>query len=195
MVIFYLLYHFKLVFLKSCESLSIFINIFFSSTDWKTLPSYMILSKTSETSVLTLSKQAHNALLRCKRKSKSYKMKLRFYEQQLQLKIGDVTLSFIFYSIFLVKQTPLVSKLLSIFFYLIINPLSARIFTVLDSSLEDRVLHKEAWVAKLLGTHLSIQVHKKVKFSWRDNSPLALKPDPHCAIKTIAKAITDVTQC
>ena len=45
----------------------------------------------------------------------------------------------------------------------------------LDSLLEDRVLHKEAWVAKLLGTHLSIQVHKKVKFSWRDNSPLALK--------------------
>ena len=155
----------------------------------------MILSKTSETSVLTLSKQAHNALLRCKRKSKSYKMKLRFYEQQLQLKIGNVTLSFICYSIFLVKQTPLMSKLLSIFFYLIINPLSGRIFTVLDSSLEDRVLHKEAWVAKLLGTHLSIQVHKKVKFSWRDNSPLALKPGPHCAIKTIAKAITDVTQC
>ena len=116
MVIFYLLYHFKLVFLKSCESLSIFINLFFFSlTDWKTLPSYMILSKTSETSVLTLSKQAHNALLRCKRKSKSYKMKLRFYEQQLQLKIGDVTLSFICYSIFLVKQTPLMSKLLSIF--------------------------------------------------------------------------------
>ena len=28
---------------------------------------------------------------------------------------------------------------------------------------------------KLLGTHLSIQVHKKVKFSCRDNSPLGLK--------------------
>ena len=37
------------------------------------------------------------------------------------------------------------------------------------------MLHKEAWVTKILGTHLSIQVHKKVKFSWRDNSPLALK--------------------
>ena len=37
------------------------------------------------------------------------------------------------------------------------NPLSARIFTVFGHSLlEDRVLHKEAWVAKLLGTHLSI---------------------------------------
>ena len=45
----------------------------------------------------------------------------------------------------------------------------------LDSFLEDRVLHKEAWVAKLLDTHLSIQVYKKVKFSWQDNSPLALK--------------------
>ena len=45
--------------------------------------------------------------------------------------------------------------------------LSARIFTVFGHIvLEDRVLHKEAWVAKLLGTHLSIQVHKKVKFSW-----------------------------
>ena len=32
-----------------------------------------------------------------------------------------------------------------------------------------------AWVAKLLGTQLSIQVHKKVKFSWQLNSPLALK--------------------
>ena len=47
-----------------------------------------------------------------------------------------------------------------------INPLTARIFTVFGHSLlEDRALHKEAWVAKLLGTHLSIQVHKKVKFS------------------------------
>ena len=27
------------------------------------------------------------------------------------------------------------------------------------------MLHKEAWVVTLLGTHLSIQVHKKVKFS------------------------------
>ena len=46
------------------------------------------------------------------------------------------------------------------------NPLTARIFTVFGQSLlEDRALHKEAWVATLLGTHLSIQVHKKVKFS------------------------------
>ena len=30
-------------------------------------------------------------------------------------------------------------------------------------------------VAKLLGTHVSIQVHKKVKFSTRDNSSLAVK--------------------
>ena len=48
----------------------------------------------------------------------------------------------------------------------VFNPLTARIFTVFGHSLlEDRVLHKEAWVAKLLRTHLSIQVHKKVKFS------------------------------
>ena len=57
-----------------------------------------------------------------------------------------------------------------------LNPLSARIFTVFGHGLlEDRLLHKEAWVAKLLGTYLSIQVHKKVKFSWRNNLPLALK--------------------
>ena len=37
------------------------------------------------------------------------------------------------------------------------------------------MLHKEALVAKLLGTNLSIQVHKKVKFSRRDNSSLAVK--------------------
>ena len=43
------------------------------------------------------------------------------------------------------------------------------------SLLVDRVLHKEEWVAKLLDTHLSIQVHKRVKFTRRDNSPLALK--------------------
>ena len=55
------------------------------------------------------------------------------------------------------------------------NPLSARVFTIFGHSLlEDRVLHEEAWLAKLLGTHLNIQVHKKVK-SWRDNSPLVLK--------------------
>ena len=40
----------------------------------------------------------------------------------------------------------------------------------------DKVLHEEAWVAKLLGTtHLGIKVHKKVKFSCRNNSTLALK--------------------
>ena len=44
------------------------------------------------------------------------------------------------------------------------NPLTARIFTVFGHGLlEDRVLHKEAWVAKLLGTHLSVLVYKKVK--------------------------------
>ena len=37
------------------------------------------------------------------------------------------------------------------------------------------MLNKEAWVAKLLGTHLSIQVNKKVKFSRRDISSLAVK--------------------
>ena len=41
--------------------------------------------------------------------------------------------------------------------------------------LEKRVLHKEVWIAKLLGNHLSIQVHKKVKFSWQDNSSLPVK--------------------
>ena len=39
----------------------------------------------------------------------------------------------------------------------------------------DRVLHEEAWVAKILGTHLSVQVHKKVKFSRRNNSTLVIK--------------------
>ena len=54
--------------------------------------------------------------------------------------------------------------------------LSTRVFTIFRHSLlGDKVLHKEAWVAKLLGTHLSIQVHKKVKFSCWYNSPLALK--------------------
>ena len=54
--------------------------------------------------------------------------------------------------------------------------LSARIFTVFGRSLlEDGVLHKEAWVKKLLGTQICIQVHKKVKFSRRDNSSLAVK--------------------
>ena len=56
------------------------------------------------------------------------------------------------------------------------NLLTIRIFTVFEHSLlEDRVLHKEAWVVKLLGTHLSIQVHKKVEFSRRDISSLAVK--------------------
>ena len=62
-----------------------------------------------------------------------------------------------------------------IFVFCHFNPLSARIFTVFGHSLlEDRVLHKEAWVVMLLGTHLSIQVHKKVKFSLRDNSSFAV---------------------
>ena len=46
-----------------------------------------------------------------------------------------------------------------------INPLTARIFTVFGQSLLDnRVLHKGALVATLLGIHLSIQVHKKFNF-------------------------------
>ena len=56
-----------------------------------------------------------------------------------------------------------------------LNPLTARIPTVFGHLLEDRVLHKEACVAKLLGTHLSVQVHEKVKFSGRDISSLAVK--------------------
>ena len=41
----------------------------------------------------------------------------------------------------------------------LINPLTARIFTVFGHNLlEGRVLHKEVWVAKLLGTHFSVQV-------------------------------------
>ena len=47
---------------------------------------------------------------------------------------------------------------------LLINPLTARIFTVFGHLLDDKVLHKEVWFAKLLGTHLGIQVHKKVIF-------------------------------
>ena len=35
-----------------------------------------------------------------------------------------------------------------------------------DSLLEEKVLHKETWVAKLLGTHLSIQVQNKVEFEY-----------------------------
>ena len=61
-------------------------------------------------------------------------------------------------------------------FLLIFNPLIARIFTAFGHSLsENRVLHKEAWVATLLGTHLSIQVQKMVKFSRTDISSLAVK--------------------
>ena len=57
-----------------------------------------------------------------------------------------------------------------------INPLNARIFTVFGLFLlEDRVLLKEPWVAKLLGTHLSIKVHKKVKSSRKDISSLTVK--------------------
>ena len=41
--------------------------------------------------------------------------------------------------------------------------------------LEDRVLYKEAWVAKPLVTHLRIQDHKKVKFPGRDILSLAVK--------------------
>ena len=47
--------------------------------------------------------------------------------------------------------------------------------------LEDRALHKETWVAKLLGTQLSIQVHKKVKFSGRDILFFAVKGLINCS--------------
>ena len=36
--------------------------------------------------------------------------------------------------------------------------------------LEDRVLHKGAWVATLLGTLFGVQDYKKVKFPVRDTS-------------------------
>ena len=52
----------------------------------------------------------------------------------------------------------------------IFTPLTATIFTIYQ-----RVLHKEAWFTKLLGIHLSVQVHEKVKFSGRDISSLAVK--------------------
>ena len=37
------------------------------------------------------------------------------------------------------------------------------------------MLHKETWVAAFLGTHLSIQVHKKAQFSRRDIFFLVVK--------------------
>ena len=49
--------------------------------------------------------------------------------------------------------------------FLLFNPLSVRIFTVFGLKLlEGRVLHKEGWVATLLGTLLGVQDYKKVKF-------------------------------
>ena len=48
-----------------------------------------------------------------------------------------------------------------------LNSLTARIFTIFGHSLEGRVLHKESWVATLLGTYLRIQYYKKVKFPGR----------------------------
>ena len=60
---------------------------------------------------------------------------------------------------FLLFFTDLIKKkqLMYFIYFVFFNPLSARIFTVFGHSLlEDIVLHKEAWVAKLLGTHLSI---------------------------------------
>ena len=58
-----------------------------------------------------------------------------------------------------------------------LNPLTARIFTVFghNSLLKDIVLHKGAWVAALLGTHLRIQDHKKVKISGHYISFLPIK--------------------
>ena len=48
-------------------------------------------------------------------------------------------------------------------FFWLFNP--AGIFTVFGLKLlEGRVLHKEAWVANLLGTLLGVQDYKKVKF-------------------------------
>ena len=55
---------------------------------------------------------------------------------------------------------------------LIIALLTARVFSFLEII---RVLRKERRVAALLGIHLSVQVHKKVKFSERDISFLAVK--------------------
>ena len=85
---------------------------------------------------------------------------------------GEIYHLFLFFEV--MKTTKKVDAVSYGFFSF--NPLSVRIFTVFGRSLlEDGVLHKEAWVEKLLGTRLSIQVHKKVKFSLRDNSSLALK--------------------
>ena len=51
------------------------------------------------------------------------------------------------------------------FEWIFINPSSARIFTVLDFwLLEDKVLHKGAWVATLLGSlNKNMKILKKVK--------------------------------
>ena len=60
----------------------------------------------------------------------------------------------------------------------IFNPLSARIFTDFGLKLrllEGRVLHKGAWITTLLGTLLEVQDYKKVKFTERDISSVAVK--------------------
>ena len=56
-----------------------------------------------------------------------------------------------------------------------INPLNAGIFTDFGLGLlEDRVLHKRAWVVTLLGILLGVQDYKKIKFPGRDISSLAV---------------------
>ena len=58
----------------------------------------------------------------------------------------------------------------------LLNPLTARIFTVFGQSLlGDRELYKGERVVTLLGIHLRFQGHKKVKFSGRDISSLAVR--------------------
>ena len=66
----------------------------------------------------------------------------------------------------------IVKKKKSQFSYFIAKPLELPWFSLfLDISLfEDRVLHKGAWVAKLLGTRLTIQDKKKIKFLGLDIS-------------------------
>ena len=54
------------------------------------------------------------------------------------------------------------------------NPLTVRLFTVFGNFLEERLLHKGAWFATLLDTHLRIKDHKKVKFPGQDVSSLAV---------------------
>ena len=130
LVIFYLLYHFKLVFLKSCESLSIFINLFFSLNRLEDFAKLYDIIKNERNKCVNLIQTSTQRAAEMQEKIKILQNEIEILRTAAAAKDRWCYPFLYMLQYILGKADTINVKIIVHFFDLIINPLSGRIFTV-----------------------------------------------------------------